>query len=215
LVATVRNSFPVAERQSGWQSDNKRIASGLSHSLEHTQLHELRVVPQHPGRVRQTSQCRSFSASALQGSFALFARFNNLGKWLLQIARNHQLRTSANTISSRTGKMGKIGSVGFLPTDDPEARLYSADIIGYLVSYAALSNPSALALQGDPDGGAYFSPPEEGPVPRSGPLTWRPGRRLRSVFYTNPPLCINKQQLREGFAIIERALEIMDKAVES
>jgi hypothetical protein len=27
--------------------------------------------------------------------------------------------------------------------------------------------------------------------------------------------CINKQQLREGFAIIDRALEIMDEAVES
>ena len=36
-----------------------------------------------------------------------------------------------------------------------------------------------------------------------------------SVFYTNPPLCINKRQLREGFAIIDRALEIMDKPVES
>jgi hypothetical protein len=35
------------------------------------------------------------------------------------------------------------------------------------------------------------------------------------VFYTNPPLCIKKQQIREGFAIIDRALEIMDKAVES
>ena len=36
-----------------------------------------------------------------------------------------------------------------------------------------------------------------------------------NVFYTNPPLCINKQQLREGFAIIDRALEIVDKAVET
>jgi 4-aminobutyrate aminotransferase-like enzyme len=35
------------------------------------------------------------------------------------------------------------------------------------------------------------------------------------VFYINPPLCINKQQLREGFGIIDRALEIMDRAVES
>jgi len=35
------------------------------------------------------------------------------------------------------------------------------------------------------------------------------------VFYTNPPLRINKQQLREGIAIIDRALEIMDKPVES
>ena len=111
-------------------------------------------------------------------------------------------------------------TVGFLPTDDPEPRLYSADIIGYLVGYADLSNTRSLALLGDPDASAHellfsFSTPEEGPVPRSGPLTGRPGRRLRNVFYTNPPLCINKQQLREGFGIIDRALEIMDKAVES
>jgi hypothetical protein len=111
-------------------------------------------------------------------------------------------------------------TVGFLPTDDPEARLYSAEIIGYPVGHADLSNTCALVLLGDPDASAYellfsFSTPEEGPVPRSGPLTCRPGRRLRNVFYTNPPLCINKQQLREGFAIIDRALEIMDKAVES
>ena len=33
------------------------------------------------------------------------------------------------------------------------------------------------------------------------------------TFFTNPPLCINEQQLREGFAIIDRALEIADKAV--
>ena len=32
-------------------------------------------------------------------------------------------------------------------------------------------------------------------------------------FYTNPPLCINEQQLREAFAIIDRGLEITDKAV--
>jgi hypothetical protein len=66
--------------------------------------------------------------------------------------------------------------VGFLPTDDPEARLYSADIIGYLVGYADLSNTRALALLFDPDASAYellfsFSTPEERPVPRSGPLT--------------------------------------------
>jgi hypothetical protein len=35
------------------------------------------------------------------------------------------------------------------------------------------------------------------------------------VSYTNPPPRINKQQLREGFAIIDRALEIMAKAVEN
>jgi len=32
-------------------------------------------------------------------------------------------------------------------------------------------------------------------------------------FYTNPPLCINEQQLREAFAIIDRGLEITDRAV--
>ncbi len=32
-------------------------------------------------------------------------------------------------------------------------------------------------------------------------------------FYTNPPLCINEEQLREGFAIIDRGLEITDRAV--
>jgi len=34
-----------------------------------------------------------------------------------------------------------------------------------------------------------------------------------NTFFTNPPLCINEQQLREAFAIIDRALEITDKAV--
>jgi taurine--2-oxoglutarate transaminase len=32
-------------------------------------------------------------------------------------------------------------------------------------------------------------------------------------FYTNPPLCINEQQVREAFAIIDRGLEITDRAV--
>jgi len=32
-------------------------------------------------------------------------------------------------------------------------------------------------------------------------------------FYTNPPLCINEQQLREAFGIIDKALEITDRAV--
>jgi taurine--2-oxoglutarate transaminase len=33
------------------------------------------------------------------------------------------------------------------------------------------------------------------------------------TFFTNPPLCINEQQMRDGFAIIDRGLEITDKAV--
>ena len=56
--------------------------------------------------------------------------------------------------------------VEFLPTDNPEARLSAADIIGYLVGYANLTNTRSLALLGDPDAGAYellfsFSSPEE------------------------------------------------------
>jgi taurine--2-oxoglutarate transaminase len=34
-----------------------------------------------------------------------------------------------------------------------------------------------------------------------------------NTFYTNPPLCINEPQLREAFAIIDKGLEITDKAV--
>ena len=34
-----------------------------------------------------------------------------------------------------------------------------------------------------------------------------------NTFYTNPPLCINEQQLREAFAIIDKGLEITDKAI--
>jgi hypothetical protein len=43
----------------------------------------------------------------------------------------------------------------FLPTDDPEARLFAADIIGYLCGYAHLTNTRSLALLGDPDARAY------------------------------------------------------------
>ncbi len=32
-------------------------------------------------------------------------------------------------------------------------------------------------------------------------------------FYTNPPLCINEAQLREAFTIIDKGLEITDRAV--
>ncbi|MGA3093557.1 MAG: hypothetical protein ABSD75_33640 [Terriglobales bacterium] len=54
----------------------------------------------------------------------------------------------------------------YLPSDDPEARLFAADIIGYLVGYANLTNTRSLALLGDPDASAYellfsFSSPEE------------------------------------------------------
>jgi len=35
-----------------------------------------------------------------------------------------------------------------------------------------------------------------------------------NTFFTNPPLCINEEQLREAFAIIDRGLLIADKGVE-
>jgi hypothetical protein len=38
--------------------------------------------------------------------------------------------------------------VEFLPTDNPEARLFAADIIGYFVGYANLTNTRSLALLG-------------------------------------------------------------------
>jgi taurine---2-oxoglutarate transaminase len=36
-----------------------------------------------------------------------------------------------------------------------------------------------------------------------------------NYFFTNPPLCISEAELREGFAIIDRALEMTDEAVAS
>jgi taurine---2-oxoglutarate transaminase len=35
-----------------------------------------------------------------------------------------------------------------------------------------------------------------------------------NAFLTNPPLCISEEELREGFAILHRGLEIADKSVE-
>jgi len=37
-------------------------------------------------------------------------------------------------------------TVEFLPRDDPEARSFSAEIIGYLFGYAHLTNTRSLAL---------------------------------------------------------------------
>jgi hypothetical protein len=46
-------------------------------------------------------------------------------------------------------------TVEFLPTDDPEARMFASDIIGYLFGYAHLTNTRSLALVGDPEANAY------------------------------------------------------------
>ena len=57
-------------------------------------------------------------------------------------------------------------TIEFLPGDDPEGRLFGADIVGYLVGYAQLTNTRVLALIGDSDAYAYellfsFSSPVE------------------------------------------------------
>jgi taurine--2-oxoglutarate transaminase len=35
-----------------------------------------------------------------------------------------------------------------------------------------------------------------------------------NYFFTNPPLCITEEELREGFAIVDKALAITDAAVQ-
>jgi len=46
-------------------------------------------------------------------------------------------------------------TVEFLPTDDPGARMFASDIIGYLFGYAHLTNTRSLALVDDPEANAY------------------------------------------------------------
>ena len=57
-------------------------------------------------------------------------------------------------------------TIEFLPGDDPEGRLFGAEIVGHLFGYAQLTNTRVLALIGDPDASAYellfsFSSPAE------------------------------------------------------
>jgi hypothetical protein len=52
--------------------------------------------------------------------------------------------THANQSPSEMKRTGSA-PVEFLPTDDPEARLFAADIIGYLSGYAHLINTRSLA----------------------------------------------------------------------
>jgi hypothetical protein len=56
--------------------------------------------------------------------------------------------------------------VEFLRNDDPEARSFTAEVIGYLIGYAHLTNTRSLALRADPDNSVYellfsFSSPAE------------------------------------------------------
>ena len=85
--------------------------------------------------------------------------------WKKVIWRSWQ--RSTKTISSRTGNMRRTGSASS-NSCPPIIRssAFAADIIGYLVGYANLTNTRSLALLGDPDAGAYellfsFSSPEE------------------------------------------------------
>ena len=65
------------------------------------------------------------------------------------------------------------------------------------------------------DGAASTARPKR--WPRSGKFFRENGSLHASsrwnTFYTNPPLCINEEQLREAFAIIDEGLEITDRAV--
>ena len=56
-------------------------------------------------------------------------------------------------------------AVELFPTDDAEARLFAADVVGYLMGYAQLTDTRSLALVGDSADSAYeflfsFSSPE-------------------------------------------------------
>ncbi len=56
-------------------------------------------------------------------------------------------------------------TVELFPRDDPEARIFAADLVGYLIGYAHLTDTRSLALVGDPVDDAYeflfsFSSPE-------------------------------------------------------
>ncbi len=42
-----------------------------------------------------------------------------------------------------------------MPTDDPEARIFASDIIGYLFGYGTSDEHHALALVRDPNANAY------------------------------------------------------------
>jgi hypothetical protein len=46
-------------------------------------------------------------------------------------------------------------TVELFPTDDPEARLFAADVVGYLMGYAHLTDTRSLALVGDPVDNTY------------------------------------------------------------
>jgi len=84
----------------------------------------------------------------------------------IKISRSWELSTKTVSEPYWQDEKDWLCIVEFLPTDNPEARLFAADIIGYLVNYANLTNTRSLALLGDPDACAYellfsFSSPEE------------------------------------------------------
>ena len=51
--------------------------------------------------------------------------------------------------------MDWLCTVGFIPEDNGEARLFATEIIGHLFGYAQATNTRALALVGDADANAY------------------------------------------------------------
>jgi len=72
------------------------------------------------------------------------------------VKATHSAISNRATTTTRIGRSKAGGTdaalncwvtIQFLPTDDPEARLYGADIFGYLVGYANLTNTRSLALR--------------------------------------------------------------------
>ena len=48
----------------------------------------------------------------------------------------------------------------------------------------------------------------------NGLFTFIMANNMGSMVFVVPPLCITKEQLDEGLAIVEKALEVMDKVVQ-
>jgi hypothetical protein len=76
-----------------------------------------------------------------------------------QMSRSSILRTARKDDFEeyRQDEKARLSTVEFLPADDPEARAYTAGIVGCLFACVDLTNTRCLALLGDADADAYGS----------------------------------------------------------
>jgi hypothetical protein len=120
-------------------------------SAEITQLHHAAFASIHPG---QRGQCliqgEYFDSAGLRAKKDLVQRHSDLGG--LSILRENR---EADLEPFWQDESDLLCTVEFLRADDPEARLFAPDIIGYLCGYAHLTNIRSLAIIGDPDASAY------------------------------------------------------------